>query len=65
MAGERVLVIGLDAGAKAVSRLESMGLVPGAELEILSTSTRGPVLVSLGDTRFMVERGIASKVLVV
>ena len=62
-AGQCVFVVAIDAGAKAKTRLESMGIIPGIEVDILSNS-HGPMLVSVGESRVMVERGIAEKVLV-
>lgn len=60
--GQRVLIIGVEAGRGALTRLESMGLVPGVELEVLSASGRGPLLVGFEGGRVIVERGIADKV---
>ncbi len=61
--GENVFVIAVDAGKKARTRLESLGIIPGIEVDVLS-NTGGPVLVSVGQSRVMVERVIAEKVLV-
>lgn len=61
--GETVFVIAVDAGIKARTRLESMGIIPGAEISVLNND-RGPMLVSVGEGRVMVESGIAQKVLV-
>lgn len=62
-AGQSVFVVAIDAGAKARTRLESMGIIPGIEVDILSND-HGPMLVCVGESRVMVERGIAGKVLV-
>lgn len=62
-AGENAFILAVDAGAKARTRLESMGIIPGVEVDVLS-NTSGPMLVSVGESRVMVERGIAEKVLV-
>lgn len=61
--GETAYIVAVDAGYKAKARLESMGLIPGAEVDVLNNGG-GPLIVSLGEGRIMVERGIASKVLV-
>ena len=61
-AGQRVLVIGLEGGRSATTRLESLGLIPGTELEVISSSTCGPLLIGFDGGRMMVERGIAEKV---
>ena len=62
--GQQVLVVGLDAGRKASSRLESLGVIPGVMLTVLSASGQGPLLISLEGSRFMLDRGMANKVLV-
>ncbi len=62
--GKVALVVGIDAGRRATSRLESMGLLPGTEVSVLTNNMTGPMLVAVGEGRIMVERGIASKVLV-
>lgn len=63
VSGETVFVIAVDAGAKARVRLESMGIIPGTEVNVL-TNGSGPMIVSVGEGRVMVERGVAEKVLV-
>ncbi len=62
-AGGSALVVGIRAGSKAQSRLESLGLVPGTMVEVLNNGG-GPMLVCVGEGRVVVERGIAEKVLV-
>lgn len=62
--GETALVIGMAGGGRARSRLESMGLVPGTEVEVLCNGGRGPLLISLGEGRISLGRGIAEHVLV-
>lgn len=62
-AGENAFVIAVDAGKKARTRLESLGIIPGVEVDVLS-NTGGPMLVSVGESRVMVERGIAEMVIV-
>lgn len=63
VAGDNAFVVAVDAGFNAKIRLESLGIIPGVEVEVLSNS-QGPMLVSVGEGRVMVERGIAEKVLV-
>jgi len=63
MAGSNAFVIAVDAGQKARTRLESLGIIPGVEVDVVS-NTNGPMLVSIGESRVMVERGVAEKVIV-
>ena len=62
--GESAFVIGMAGGGRARARLESMGLVPGAEVVVLSNGGHGPLLISLGEGRITLGRGIAEHVLV-
>jgi len=62
-AGENAFVVAIDAGTKARTRLESLGIIPGVEVDVLNNGN-GPMIVSVGESRVMVERGIAEKVLV-
>lgn len=62
-AGETAMIIAVNAGYKAMTRLESMGLIPGTAVDVLNNGN-GPMIISLGEGRIMVEQGIANKVLV-
>lgn len=62
--GARAEVSGIAAGAKARSRLASLGLIQGAVLQVITNPGFGPLLLCVGESRLMVERGIAAKVLV-
>lgn len=60
--GGKVRLASIKAGQGAVARLESMGLFLNSEIEVISNAQPGPVLVSLGDRRLTLGRGIAEKV---
>lgn len=62
--GATAEVSGIQAGCKARCRLASLGLIPGSRLHVVANPGIGPLLLSVGDSRLMVERGIAAKVLV-
>jgi len=61
--GETAFVVAVDGGVKAKTRLDFLGIIPGVEVEVFNNGN-GPLLVSVGEGRVMVERGIAQKVLV-
>lgn len=61
--GESALVIAIDGGRGAISRLEDLGILPSVQVSVLANAN-GPLLVSVGESRVMVERGVARKVLV-
>lgn len=54
----------LRGGGELVHRLAAMGLTVGAWLVVLQNTGRGPMLVSVRDTRIALGRGEAVKVLV-
>ncbi len=61
--GESALVVAIDGGHRAYARLEDLGILPGVMISVLANA-RGPLLVSVGESRVIVERGVAGKVLV-
>ncbi len=60
--GQKAEVCGVNAGCKARYRLASLGLVPGSVLQVLANARGGPLLLSIGESRLMLERGVAEKV---
>ncbi len=60
--GSRAEVCGVHAGCKARCRLAALGLIPGSVLQVVANPGLGPLLLSVGESRLMVERGVASKV---
>ncbi len=63
-AGQTVRVVRIDAGAGANARLASMGLVPRAEISMISNGHPGPMVVSVKGAKMMLGRGMAHKILV-
>ncbi len=62
--GVKAEVCCLHAGSKARCRLASLGLLPGSVLHVVANSGIGPLLLSVGESRLIVERGVAERVLV-
>ena len=62
--GEAAQIVNLHGGHCFLSRLASLGFTPGACLQVVQNFGRGPIIVSLRDTRVALGRGEASKVLV-
>lgn len=60
--GSRAEVHIIRAGGKARCRLASLGLFPGCQLQVVANPGFGPLLLSVGESRLMVERGVAEKV---
>ncbi|WP_207263890.1 FeoA family protein [Desulfovibrio sp. Huiquan2017] len=61
--GGNAVVVAIAAGSRARTRLESMGIIPGVLVDVVANGG-GPMLISVGEGRVMVERGIAEKVIV-
>jgi len=62
--GESAQIINMQGGHHFLSRLASLGFTPGARLRMVQNYGRGPLIVSLRDTRVALGRGEAEKILV-
>lgn len=63
-AGETVRLVQVDAGRGLKSRLASMGLVANTEIKLVSNSHPGPVVIVVKETKMMLGRGMAHKIMV-
>ncbi len=62
--GEKVKLARIDAGRGLNSRLASMGLVPNVEITVVSNRQRGPFMISVKNSKMMLGRGMANKIMV-
>ena len=62
--GETVKLASVEAGRGLHSRLASMGLVPNVEITVLSNSQPGPFVISVKNSKVMLGRGMAHKIMV-
>ncbi|UCG46451.1 MAG: ferrous iron transport protein A [Phycisphaerales bacterium] len=62
--GQTVKLVAIDAGRGLNSRLASMGLVPDVEITVLSNNHPGPFMITVKNSRVMLGRGMAQKILV-
>lgn len=62
--GEAVRIQKMQGGHRFLSRLASLGFTPGARLKVIQNFGRGPIIVSLRDTRVALGRGEADKIFV-
>ncbi|MBC7074551.1 MAG: ferrous iron transport protein A [Syntrophomonadaceae bacterium] len=61
--GQKAKIIKIDKGSYAQRRLFEIGLVPGAEVKLLSRHPfRGPLVLQIGNAKIAVGRGIAASV---
>lgn len=63
-AGRRVRIQTISGGQQMQSRLTAMGFLPGVELDVIRTNFPGPVVVSILNSRVMLGRGLAQKIMV-
>ena len=62
--GETVKLVSINAGRGLNSRLASMGLLPNVEITVVSNGHPGPFVISVKDSKMMLGRGIAHKIVV-
>ncbi len=62
--GQRATVVAIQGGRGFVQRLTSMGIYPGIELSLVRGGIPGPVIVKVKESRFLLGRGMAHRVLV-
>ena len=63
-AGETVKLVGIKAGRGLNSRLASMGLVPNVKITVVNNSQPGPFVISVKNSKMMLGRGMAHKIMV-
>ena len=62
--GRRVRLVSVNGGRGLQSRLASLGLVPGVEMEVVSSRAHGAFIVEAKGSRLMLGRGMVRKILV-
>lgn len=62
--GKKALVRGITGGRGMRQKLAAMGFSPGLSVRVLQNNCRGPLIVSLGNTRVALGRGLAQKITV-
>lgn len=63
-AGERLVLKEFSAGISASSRLLSMGLRLGDEIEVITNNSQGQMAIAADYKRYVIGRGLAQKILV-
>ena len=63
-AGETVKLARINAGHGLNSRLASMGLLPNVEITVVNKTHPGPFVISVKDSKMMLGRGMAQKIMV-
>jgi ferrous iron transport protein A len=57
-------IIRLDGGFGMRKRLTDLGVVPGRRATVLSSQKNSPLLVKIDDSRIMIGKGMASRIMV-
>ncbi|MCG3253919.1 MAG: ferrous iron transport protein A [Candidatus Heimdallarchaeota archaeon] len=60
--GRKGLVGKIVGGRSACKRLNELGLVPGAEIEMVNKIANGPVMIRVKGSKLALGRGLANKV---
>lgn len=62
--GRCLKVVGVSGGTGCTRHLADMGIVPGAEIELVCRQQRGPILIDINGSRLAVGRGLAHRIMV-
>ncbi len=60
--GTRAILRSINGGHGLRGRLAALGLIPGAEIEVLRNAGRGPFVVAVGGARLVLGRGMAMQI---
>ncbi len=63
--GEIARLKSVEGGERVTKRLYNMGLIPGVELRMFNTVSGGRVIIGVGQGRFALGCGLASRIVVV
>jgi Fe2+ transport system protein FeoA len=63
-AGQKVKIVLINAGRGLNSRLASMGLLPNTQVTVVRNGRPGPLVVSVRDSKMVLGRGMADKIMV-
>ncbi len=63
-AGEKVVVKELRGGRVFAARVASMGIIPGAEVEVIRNPQHGPIIIRVKGSYLALGQGEAAKILV-
>ena len=63
-AGQKVKVALIDAGHGLNSRLASMGILPNVEITVISNGRPGPFVIIVKNSKVVLGRGMADKIMV-
>lgn len=62
--GARAIMRSIEGGRELRGRLAALGLLPGAELEVIQNSGHGPFVVAVKGSRIVIGRSMAERIAV-
>ncbi len=63
--GEEVIVLSVNAGYRAKTRLANLGIVPGVKVKKMKNAPfRGPIEIKVKGSSLVIGRGLASRIVV-
>lgn len=62
--GNLAILKSIDGGRQLRGRLAALGLLPGAQLQVVQNSGQGPFVVAVRGSRIVLGRGMAARILV-
>jgi len=62
--GEKVTIKTLAGGKSFKEKLVNLGLLPGVEIEVVSTTPKGPFILKIRDSKIVLGYGMVQKILV-
>lgn len=60
--GESAILKEINWGEKMKQKLQSMGLIPGTLVSIISAGNKGPIVIDVRGSRLALGRGIVSQI---
>lgn len=57
--GKKVSVVSMNAGTILMEKLASLGILPGAEIEMIHNSLHGAFVIGCRGSRLVIGRGVA------
>ena len=62
--GMKATLRSIEGGRQLRTRLAALGLLPGAELEVIQNSGQGPFVIGVKGSRIVIGRGMAARIAV-
>ncbi len=61
---DKAVIKSLDVCMKQKRKLLHLGLIPGVEIKIIENNQKGPIVIEVFESKVIIGRGVASKVIV-